>query len=463
MFIGRKNELDELERRYRQSGFQMPVIYGRRRVGKTRLINEFCKGKTYFFYVATEQAAVGALHDFSRALLDQLPSSESSYFSTFPGWKEAFLYLANQAKKQRLIAVIDEYPYLAKSDPSISSILQAMIDHEWKDSDLYLILCGSSMSFMENQVLGYQSPLYGRRTAQLKIRPLPYWYSIQFFPNWSWEEKLYAYGICGGVPQYLEYFAQYSGLEDAVVGEFLSLSGHLSEEPQNLMKQEMREPALYNEIIAAVATGANRQNEIAGKTGKDTKGITPYLKALLDLEVLEKVMPIGEKNRKKTQYRLADNLFRFWYYFLPESLPMISLGMSNIVWKERIEPKLDQYFSRIFESICLQYVMRGVRDEQITPLFSEYGSWWGTNQKRRREEEIDVVARSETDLLVGECKWRNGITTVDVLSTLEERAELIRGSRSVKYILFSRSGFSSSLEDLNREDVTLIRAEALVD
>jgi AAA+ ATPase superfamily predicted ATPase len=364
MFIGRQRELDELEKKYHTSGFQMFVLYGRRRVGKTRLIQEFCKNKKTIFHVGIQQTSDMQLESFSRDILKQLPSKGSEFIRKFQSWQDAFSYIAQKASEQRVILVIDEYPYIAQSDPSVSSVLQKIIDHELKNTELFLILCGSSMSFMENQVLGYQSPLYGRRTAQMKIQPLPYWESIDFFDHWQWQDKLYAFGVCGGIPQYLEYFSYHRDFPSAVKAELLSLSGHLAEEPTNLMQQEMREPSIYNSIIDAIARGKTKQNEIANTVGKDSKDITSYLRALLDLGIIAKKQPIEENNRKKVIYSIADNLYRFWHRFMPACLSLISMNMEDTAWKEVILPELDTYFGQVFESICLQYTQREIQKAQ---------------------------------------------------------------------------------------------------
>lgn len=247
MFIGRKKELAELERRHAQPGFQFPVIYGRRRIGKTRLIQEFLRGKRAVYFMAAEQSNRELLTGLTQAIKEQLPDEHKKYLASFDSWEACFSYLAELAGRGgRLVLAIDEYPYLAKANPSISSLLQKAIDGRWRDTELYLILCCSSMSFMEHQVLGEKSPLYGRRTGQLKLAPFPYYEGIRFFPGWPKEEQLMGFGICGGIPKYLELFAQYASLREAVLGEFLLPSGHLIEEPENLMKQELREPAFYN-------------------------------------------------------------------------------------------------------------------------------------------------------------------------------------------------------------------------
>ena len=257
---------------------------------------------------------------------------------------------------------------------------------------------------MERQVLSYQSPLYGRRTAQIKLHPLPFYESMRFFPEWKDEEKLLAYGVCGGIPQYLLYLSQYATLEEAVQEEFLSVSGHLQEEPSNLMLQELREPAVYNSILTAIAHGATRLNEIAQAVGKESGQVNFYLSNLKDLEIIEKKKPVEETATRRTIYQIKDNLYRFWYRFIPECTSLIAMGLGKRAWKEKIAPDFPEYFGHIFEDICLQYVQYLVATEKIPELYTQYGSWWGTDPQKHRGEEIDLVCTSDTDVLCGECK-----------------------------------------------------------
>lgn len=446
MFIGREKELSALEKRYQSDQFEFPVIYGRRRIGKTRLIQEFIREKKAIYFMATEQSEKEQLKSFSSAIREQYPDAQTEMLDSFSGFDSLFSYITKIAKDQRIVLAIDEYPYLAKAVPSISSILQKFIDQEWSHTKLYLILCGSSMSFMERQVLQYESPLYGRRTAQLKLHPLPFYESIRFFPEWQAEEKLLAYGIGGGIPQYLTYLSRYPSLEAAVTEEFLDPSGHLQEEPENLMLQELREPALYNSILSAIAHGASRQNDIAMAVGRESGKITFYLNNLIDLELIERVQPVETKGTRRTIYRIRDPLYLFWYRFIPDSSALIAMGMGRAAWEKRILPYLSEYFGPVFEEICMQYIRRLIMTGNMDELYTAYGHWWGTNPARKREEEIDLVCTNETDILCGECKWRHEPVGMDILETLKERSLLISKGRRIHYALFSRGGFTESLQ-----------------
>lgn len=465
MFVGRKRELETLETLYKRAGFQMPVLYGRRRIGKTRLIREFVSGKPVIFYTATQDEAGICLRDFTSAIREYDDENVLlQAMDSFPTWDVAFDYilsLSQRTENGRLILVIDEYPYLARAYPAISSVLQRCIDTKWKESGLFLILSGSSMSFMEKKVLGYESPLYGRRTAQIRLRKMDYLEAVQFFPNWSREDALYAYDACDGVPQYLEIFARWKSFREAVENEFLTSSGGLIDEPELLLKEELREPAIYNSIIEGIAGGANKLGEIASAVGRMPNAISSYLANLVSLEIIEKISPVEDKSAKRTIYRLQDKLFHFWYRFIPKCRFQIAMGLQQAAYEAKIEPFLSEYFGSVFEEICLQYILRKTAEGSIPAAYDVYGKWWGTNPKEKRQEEIDIAATGSRDVLVGECKWQSEPVGYGVYNTLVERGDLIRKNRNIRYYLFSRNGFEQKLMDGGEPCLTLVGMDEL--
>ena len=446
MFIGRGTELEELNRLYSKDSFEMAVIYGRRRVGKTYLINEFCKNKLNIFYVAIEQNNKGALESFSEKVLEILPAA-SSFIDVFISWEKAFEYIADQSKNQRIILAIDEYPYIATGNQSISSVLQKVIDTKFLTSKLFLILCGSSMSFMENQVLGYKSPLYGRRTAQLKIEPFDYIDSRKFFPQYSMIDQILAYGIVGGIPQYLSNLSKEGSLMDGIYYNYFIKDGHLFEETASILKQELREPATYNSIITAVANGANRLNEIATKTGEESNKCSKYLSTLIDLHIVKKEYPLGVEVSRNGIYSLCDNMFKFWYKFIPENMTNIEAGMGKILIDKKVIPQMPDYMGRIFEEICIQYMIRRNTTLSLFFMFDKIGRWWGNNSIKKRQEEIDILATSGNMAIFGECKWRNELLGVNVLNDLIEKSGVLTQYQDKYYMLFSKSGFTKELLD----------------
>lgn len=438
MFIGREAELQQLNALYKAEKFQCAIIWGRRRVGKTTLINKFIKNKPAIYFTATESTAKDNLESFSQAIAF-LQKQSLANAPIYKNFEEAFHAIYDLAKEQQLILVIDEYPYLAKAYKPISSILQKLIDTKFKDnSKLFIILCGSSMSFMEHQVLGYQSPLYGRRTAQLEIKPFNFYEFKAYYKNFSAEELAIIYGITGGIPQYMTFFNDKLSLKDNVINTFLIPGGYLYEEPENLLKQEMREPATYNAIIKAIATGASKSNEIASKAGLETSALANYMDKLLELDLIEKETPVGVKTNRKTIYSIKDTMFAFWYRFIPANNMLIQRHRGEFAWKN-IKPQLNHYMGHIFEKICEDYFWQTY--ENLPVLYQQIGRWWGTNPKLKRQEEIDIVATDETNAIVAECKWRNELVELSVIQTLLDRAQLLP-YQNYYYYVFSKTGFT---------------------
>lgn len=307
MFIGREHELASLNKLYVSDKFEFAVIYGRRRVGKTALINQFIRDKKAIYFMGVESNFKQNLENLSQSIMEYSMNIQAE--TAFLSFQSALEYIFKLAEKERLILAIDEYPYVARSSKSLASTLQLLIDKYKDTSKLMLILCGSSMSYMEDHVLAYKAPLYGRRTAQMKLLPFDFADTCRYFRNFSNEEKALIYGIVGGTPQYLLQMTDQLGIEENIKNTFLNPSSSLFEEPENLLKQEVREPALYNAIITAIATGASRMSEISTKVGEDTNVCASYLKNLVTLGLIQKETPYGEKSSRKSIYDIEDHMF----------------------------------------------------------------------------------------------------------------------------------------------------------
>lgn len=463
MFHCRTNELKKLNGRYVADRFECVVIYGRRRVGKTALINEFCKDKPVIFFSALNATAQENLEALSGVVYAyQHPESDPSAAPIYPSMDAIFQEITRLSERERLIFVIDEYPYLAKADPSVSSRLQHIIDHIWQNGKLFLILCGSSMSFMEYQVLGYESPLYGRRTAQFKIEALTYQEIKAFHPTLDAEQLSLIYGITGGIPHYINKLHVRDNVDEALLENLFDTSSYLFEEPENLLKQELREPALYNSIITAIAGGASRSNEIATKVGVETSVCAKYLKVLLDLGILQKETPITEKTGKKTIYLIGDQFFRFWYRFIPQNMAAISSGRMERLYDRTVKPYLHDYMGLVFEKICRDYLLYYADGLPIE--LSDIGQWWGTDPKARKEVQIDIVGTpaSGKEYLIGSCKYRNEKIGVDELELIRHYAKVFGKGERYHYFIFSLGGFTPALlECQERGEVTLLTLDAL--
>ena len=252
MFIGRERELSEFDALYRQDRFQLFVLYGRRRVGKTTFLREFCKDKPCIFYSAEQSNDKLNLEKFSARVFSHYGETD---LEPFASWEKALLYIHRRQSAERLVLVFDEFPYLAAVSPSVLSVLQHLVDHTLKDGKLFIVLCGSYMGFMEKEVLSAKSPLFGRRTGQLHMKPFDYLTSAEFMPGFSNEEKLTLYGAAGGTAMYLGLVNRNKTLAENIEDMFLKPTGYLYEEPQLLLRQEVQEPGVYNAVIEAIAGG----------------------------------------------------------------------------------------------------------------------------------------------------------------------------------------------------------------
>lgn len=439
MFIGRTRELDTLNKLYDSDKFEFAVLYGRRRVGKTALISEFIHGKKAIYFMGVESNEKQNLENFSQSIMEY--SSGNVMQTSFLSLQVALEYVFELAQNEKLILAIDEYPYIARSSKSFASTLQMLIDKYKDTSKLMLILCGSSMSYMEDHVLAYKAPLYGRRTAQMKILPFDFEESCAYFQKFSPEDMALIYGIVGGTPQYLLQMDEQISVEENIKNTFLNPSSSIYEEPENLLKQEVREPALYNAIITAVASGASHMAEISTKVGEETSVCTRYLKNLIGLGIVRKETPYGEKESRKSLYVIADNMFRFWYRFIPDNNSIISRGAADLAY-QRIAPHLSDYMGKVFEDICMQYLWKLLLDGKSQVLFADLGRWWGTDPKTRSQTEIDIMGEQDkTTALFGECKWTNENVDVGILDKLVERSQLFHYSKTVLY-LFAKTGFT---------------------
>ena len=462
MFIGREKELKSLNSLYDSGKFEFVVLYGRRRVGKTELINHFIAQKPAIYFMGVESNAKQNLENFSKSIIEY--ASGITAETTFASFQVALETVFKLSEKERIILAIDEYPYIARASKSLASTLQLLIDKYKDSSKMMLILCGSSMSYMEDHVLSYKAPLYGRRTAQIKLLPFDFEETCCYFKKYSATDKALAYGIIGGTPQYILQMNDKLSIEENIKNTYLNPSSSLYEEPTNLLKQEVREPAIYTAIITAIATGASRMSEISNKVGEDTNVCSTYLKNLLTLGIIQKETPYGEKASKKSIYSIEDNMFRFWYRFVPENTSLIARGATDLVYK-RIEPQLSTYMGKVFEEICKQYLWKLLLKGESPVDFASIGRWWGSDPVRKCQVEIDIMGEQDNDTAVfAECKWTNEKVDLNVLETLIERSGLF-AYKDKHYFVFSKTGFTKGCMDkaATLGNVGLVAYEEILD
>lgn len=463
-FIGRKEELKTLSKLYEKSGFQMAVIYGRRRIGKSTLLTEFIKDKKAVYYVATKVGTERNLELLAQEVVRILaPTLRDVSFKKL----EHLLSFIGENTQERLVFIIDEIPYWAEKDEGLLSIFQKYADGEWADKNILFILCGSALSFMENKVLSEKSPLFGRRSAQIKLEAFDYLESAEFVPNYSNEEKAICYGVTGGVAKYLSLFDREKSLDENLIELFFNKNGYLYDETRNLLIQEFNDITVVNNIIEQISLGENTLNLIAGKVHESETAVLYSLKKLISVGLVEKRKCITEeKNKKKTQYVLKNQMFRFWYSYVQAAVSSVEIGRGDVYYERVVKPQIHTFMGTIFEEMCKYYTLKAGLDGKLSCFVTEVGTWWGTELldmdgvKRIQSADIDVVGLSSVDhkIIVGECKFKNEKLDKGIYETLVRRSKAIPVKYPVVgYILFSLSGFSQWIEEnTDRKMVQLI-------
>lgn len=473
MFVGREAELSFLRERYEAQGGQLIVLYGRRRVGKTETLREFCRGKPHVFYSCTLSPDKLQLQSFSRALFrEDLPAKK--YISEFADWEQALRSIADlpfgQAKK---LIVIDEFPYMCRGNPGIPSVLQNLWDSELKDKNVMIILCGSSMSFIEKDLLAEKNPLYGRATGIWRMCPMGFYDAARFFPGYSARDKIFAYAVLGGIPHYLRQWNPSLSVGENIKRNILAKGCALYNEVEFLLHQELRETPNYNAIIAAVAAGSTKLGEISQKAlQENTAKTSVYLRNLMELGIVERFFSVDagikdQGNASRGIYRLTDNYFRFWYAFGFPNVSQLENGDADGVFEYAVRPALHEFVASVFEDVCREFVQKKQKEKALPFRYARMGCWMGKTTvrdagapggMRTAQTEIDLLAvdRNDGEYLVGECKFKGRpfsyaeyLDTLAKLSSLKERAKF-------HYALFSESGFEQKIVSEAGKNRTLL-------
>ena len=477
MFIGREAELKFLNDKYEAEDGQLIVLYGRRRVGKTETLREFCKDKQHVFFSCTQITDRGQLKKFSSCLLkEDIPAK--NYISEFEDWEKAFRSVLDfPYGDNKKLLVIDEFPYMCRENKSIPSILQNLWDSEIRQNNVMIILCGSSVSYIENDLLAKKNPLYGRATGIYKMKEMGFYDAIKFFPDYSARDKVLAYAVLGGIPYYLNQWDTKSSVEDNIKKNILTKGCVLYSEVEFLLHQELRETSIYNSIIEAIANGNTKLKDITESSFvRDTSKASVYLKKLIELGIVEREFSVNEQaNKNRGIYRLTDNFFRFWYAFGYANYSQLQEGDVDGVYEYAVKPALHEFASYSFADICREFVSEKQKKKELPFRYTKMGKWFGkttvrdTNKKnghRTAETEVDVLCidRMGENYLVGECKFKGVpflyseyLDTLAKLMPLKEKAKF-------HYALFSESGFDEKITlEAEKKDIKLYDLEEIVE
>ena len=478
-FINRRRELHTLDDFYNGKGAAMLVLYGRRRVGKTSLLSHwieqrFSNGRRNqgLFWTATTQSADFQLGDFSRTLAAADPRRSETPSPTFAlqSWEEAFRYMAELAEMRAmdgpLVIVIDEFTYLAQSDPGIVSILQRTWDHTLsKSSHLRLILSGSLVGVMEKHVLSAQAPLYGRARA-VRLRPLEFGALIELFPSWKPETRVAVYAVCGGIPAYLDLFERAGKFDRGLMDYGLAPNSIMLTDTTLLLNERLDEPYIYESVLATIASGFHEWSEIAKIARVNDGSLGHYLQTLQSLEMIKRVEPVlSEGSSRRGRYFVADPFLRFYYRFIVPNRTAIQRGMLGRTVQTIIDDLRSFIGTYVFEDLCRDWVLIRAEQGKLGWLPEEYGSFW--RQTKRLSVQLDVVAASNRDkrLLIGEAKWTQEPIARHILTSLLERSQRmpqVAEGWKTEYVLFSRSGFTDATQETAKESgVRLVNLEEI--
>lgn len=461
-FIGRKNELHTLNTEYnRNSSFV--VIYGRRRVGKTTLIKEFLKNKTAFYYLATEELESQSMKRLANVIARTTKNTLLQKIE-FTDWLDLFQLIADYKPEEKKVLVIDEFPYLVRTNSAFPSILQNAWDEFLKDSNVMLILSGSLIGMMQKHVLSYDSPLYGRRTAQMRLTPLPFT-SIYETQNLPFEQAVEQFALTGGVPKYLEFFEDGRPLEEQLKDAVFSKNGFLYEEPNFLLKSEFLTAVNYFSIIKTIADGNHKLGKIASALGQESSSLTPYLSTLSDLGFIEKRTPITEKNPEKSRkglYFIADNFLRFWFCYVYPYKGELELDNMQIVLDEIYKDFKEKFVAFAYEDICKDIFAKLCSNNAISFVPSRIGSYWLNDYDGDTEIDVMSVDHQNKQVFAGECKYHTKPVDAPVYFTLKEKVDNAAEIRksfpkyNVIYGLFSKSGFTKRMLDIAKENPNIL-------
>ena len=459
-FVNRRKELETLRKEYSRKEASFVVIYGRRRVGKTALIKEFCKDKRSIMFLATEENETENRNAFKDAVAEALDHTLLRE-AQVTRWETIFDSIADQCDqaKDRLILVMDEFQYLGKANPAFPSILMKIWDEKLKDKNIMLILCGSLINMMTSQVLNYDSPLYGRRTAQIKLQQIAFEHYKEFMPEMSQDSQILHYAVTGGVPKYIELFEHTEDIYEGIRDNILSDTSFLYEEPTFLLQKEVTEIGSYFTILKTIAAGNHKLGKIAGVMEVKQTSLVKYLKILIELDLLEREVPVTEENPEKSKkglYFIKDNFIKFWFQFIYPNKGLLEAGREEYVFQKIKHNFIDNHVSYVYENICREKMWTQTEFSNIS--FNRVGRFWGN-----QDVEIDIVAYDSfgKEIIFGECKYSVNPKDVDILYNLEQKSVYVdwkKNDRKEYYCIYSRSGFTKELMELagKRGNVVLL-------
>ncbi|MBI5182731.1 MAG: ATP-binding protein [Nitrospirae bacterium] len=457
-FINRELELSNLELEYSKNGACLTIIYGRRRAGKTTLIKEFLKDKPGIYFLADKQFETELIKRFQNSISENLNDQHLNEIE-FRTWDSLFDYWLRHADfSRKIVFVIDEFQYLAKVNNAFPSIFQRIWDEKLKEKNILVILCGSLINMMYSTTLSYSSPLYGRRTSQIRLDPIRFSDFSGFFPHIDNEKLIEFYSVIGGVPKYIEIFNRQKSVFENIKEHILNKDGYLYSEPRFLLSEEIAETTTYFSILKVIAAGERKIGNIASKLMVSTQNLTGYFNMLIEMGLLERRVPVTEDMPEKSKmglYFIKDNFFRFWFRYVFANQNYLEIENTGYVL-QKLKSDFDEFASLTFEDIAPDILFNQKTKKHLPFEPEKWGRWWDN------KDEIDLLATNlrEKKALFVECKWSRRLVDINVLTNLKGKAERVRwlkGQRKDYFAIISRRGFTKRLiETAARERLILI-------
>jgi AAA+ ATPase superfamily predicted ATPase len=436
MFVGRETELIALVSAFEAPTAQMVLVTGRRRIGKSYLLEQFVRGRQAIFYQATRQAQPVELRDFTRevgAVVGGLPPGYA-----FPSWEVALEYLDAQPGHEKLIVILDEFPYLCESTPGLPSIVQRWWDKRGRRSRVLLILCGSAQTFMAGLDEG-SAPLHQRFSLKLEVGPLSYREAARFFPSLSAADRVRVYGILGGTPLFLEQWQPARSVRDNLLTLFGDPRSALVDSAQLVLHTDLGDATAAYRALAAIAGGSTRRNEILQKANVTNERV---LQRLEQLKLVDRVVPVTEGSASRRGFfSVRDPYFRFWFRFVERNRASIDRGLGARLIDDVVLSQLDDHLGRIFEDIAREFAVGLIQKGELTGL--NVGSWWSTDG----DHEIDIAIVSQKIMTaIGTVKWRSAPLGRDVYRNLADHARALGASEAIPWLMIGRGGVEPTLQ-----------------
>lgn len=440
--IDRERELAALDAAAAARGGQLAMVWGRRRVGKTYLLETFGRGRRSVYYTATAQSAPVELAAFTDAVREQLGSDGLPAGYAFPDWDAALAFVTERAGARRLVVVLDEFPYLTGSTPGLESVVQRWWDRSGRRSQVMLVLCGSAVAIMES-LASAAAPLHQRATLSLQLRPLDYRAAGGFTAALRPAQRIVAYAVCGGTPLYLEQWDDGADVRANLVRLFGSPAAPLVDAAELVLAGELPPGEGAFRILTAVAAGRTRPGQIADYA---RVAVERPLKRLTSLGILERRVPALDdpERTKRAIYRIADPYFAFWFRFIGSHRADIARGLGVQLVERRILPGLDDYLGPLFEDVAREHARQLAASGELEA--DRVSGWWSADGRF----EIDLVGLSGRQVsFVGEAKWSQRAIRREVLTRLDiHRQGLGRAVTSPLRLLYGRAG---CLEEVRNE------------